>query len=418
MSAITISVICFTVWVLIGLPGEIAFLVPALMLIPVWFGIRRTITLTDEAPMNGAFRLSKRMLFALSGAVLLLLWLNIMKSVFHTHIITHGDQTSEIIITVLGFILTPIGFLLFGILSDKGHEKTGLFCGMMLFIAGIMIAMLPGDAQAPWLIPLVFADGFGGAYAEFLILAIPIYFIVNAKRPVLVASLGVVSNLVSSALHWYIDDLLPESLMSIGTPLLTSTIVTVALFLVMVYFLFERHREQTLAAALYSFMHSDAPNTPIYEALPEDETQNELSIIEEPQRQVVIDAGLSRVEIEIAMLMIDGISYRDIANKLHMTAANFKQHEKAIRQKLNLMGGIDPIISAVASEYRLTKRETEILRYLRDSKTNDEIAAELYLSEETVKVHVRNLMKKLPVEKRSDVPEWMEMYKIKTEQAG
>jgi DNA-binding NarL/FixJ family response regulator len=38
--------------------------------------------------------------------------------------------------------------------------------------------------------------------------------------------------------------------------------------------------------------------------------------------------------------------------------------------------------------------------------SNPEIAADLFLSEETVKIHVRNLMKKLPVESRAEVAEW------------
>jgi len=91
-----------------------------------------------------------------------------------------------------------------------------------------------------------------------------------------------------------------------------------------------------------------------------------------------------------------------------MRSGEFSRHVKSIRQKLNLMGDLDPAIAAVVTEYKLTKREAEILRFLRDSKTNDEIASELYLSGNTIKVHVRNLMKKIPVEKRSGVPEWLE----------
>ena len=40
---------------------------------------------------------------------------------------------------------------------------------------------------------------------------------------------------------------------------------------------------------------------------------------------------------------------------------------------------------------------------LCSGKTNAVISAELYLSEETVRIHVRNLMKKLNVENRRDV---------------
>jgi len=39
--------------------------------------------------------------------------------------------------------------------------------------------------------------------------------------------------------------------------------------------------------------------------------------------------------------------------------------------------------------------------------SNPEIAAECFISEETVKIHVRNLMKKLPVDNRQNVGAWV-----------
>ena len=55
-----------------------------------------------------------------------------------------------------------------------------------------------------------------------------------------------------------------------------------------------------------------------------------------------------------------------------------------------------------------------MLRYLRRGAGNDEISAELYLSDETVKTHIRNLMLKLPVVNRHDVKDWLENYDTKT----
>jgi LuxR family maltose regulon positive regulatory protein len=49
-----------------------------------------------------------------------------------------------------------------------------------------------------------------------------------------------------------------------------------------------------------------------------------------------------------------------------------------------------------------TERELVVLRYLQSALSNDEIAAELYLSVHTVKTHVRNIYRKLGVGRRRD----------------
>jgi len=70
----------------------------------------------------------------------------------------------------------------------------------------------------------------------------------------------------------------------------------------------------------------------------------------------------------------------------------------------------DPVIDAVTTEYKLTCREADILRYLRSNTGNDVIAAELYLSEETVRIHVRNVLKKLHIDLRQNVSAWLDNY--------
>ncbi|WP_438790309.1 response regulator transcription factor [Enterococcus sp. DIV0756] len=65
-------------------------------------------------------------------------------------------------------------------------------------------------------------------------------------------------------------------------------------------------------------------------------------------------------------------------------------------------------MSAISKKYKLTKRETEMLLFLQDELTNARIAAELVLSESTVKNHVSNLMKKLPISNRKEIPKWIE----------
>jgi len=51
-------------------------------------------------------------------------------------------------------------------------------------------------------------------------------------------------------------------------------------------------------------------------------------------------------------------------------------------------------------EQRLTKREQEVLALLAKGLTRDEIAAKLFVSSETVKMHTKNLYKKLKVKNK------------------
>ena len=51
----------------------------------------------------------------------------------------------------------------------------------------------------------------------------------------------------------------------------------------------------------------------------------------------------------------------------------------------------------------LTDRETEVLRLVADGRGNKEIAAELFITESTVKYHLRNILDKLHLENRFQV---------------
>jgi DNA-binding NarL/FixJ family response regulator len=50
----------------------------------------------------------------------------------------------------------------------------------------------------------------------------------------------------------------------------------------------------------------------------------------------------------------------------------------------------------------LTPREREVLGFLAAARTNKEIAQTLFLSESTVKVHVRNLLRKIGARTRTE----------------
>jgi LuxR family maltose regulon positive regulatory protein len=50
----------------------------------------------------------------------------------------------------------------------------------------------------------------------------------------------------------------------------------------------------------------------------------------------------------------------------------------------------------------LTARELEVLRLLSQLLTTDEIAAEMFVSVNTVRTHVRNILRKLAVARRNE----------------
>jgi len=67
-----------------------------------------------------------------------------------------------------------------------------------------------------------------------------------------------------------------------------------------------------------------------------------------------------------------------------------------------------PVITAAVKRFKLTHRETRMLNCIYNVMTNTEIATELFISEETAKAQVRNLLKKLHICTRKDVISWEE----------
>lgn len=62
-------------------------------------------------------------------------------------------------------------------------------------------------------------------------------------------------------------------------------------------------------------------------------------------------------------------------------------------------------LESMSLKYGLTKRETELLEQVCLRKTNADIATALGISENTVKFHLKNLMKKLSVSSRTEIRE-------------
>ena len=71
------------------------------------------------------------------------------------------------------------------------------------------------------------------------------------------------------------------------------------------------------------------------------------------------------------------------------------QEQTSTQEKRLVMGPVDPV------ETRLTRRETEIMKWVKKGKTNHEIAAILEISVFTVKNHLHRIFRKLDVLNRA-----------------
>jgi len=49
--------------------------------------------------------------------------------------------------------------------------------------------------------------------------------------------------------------------------------------------------------------------------------------------------------------------------------------------------------------------------YIAENMSNAEIAVELLLAEENVNVHIHNMLKKIPVKNRAEIPSWLDAYR-------
>ena len=125
-----------------------------------------------------------------------------------------------------------------------------------------------------------------------------------------------------------------------------------------------------------------------------------------------VKSALTAQEQDIALLLTEGVSKGEIARKQHISVAELELIVSAIREKVVGIADTDPVVTAVVRDYKLTGREADMLRCLRQNMGNEAIAGELFLSDETVRKHMRSLLKKLPVERRQDVPAWLDSYAI------
>ncbi|MDR1530842.1 MAG: LuxR C-terminal-related transcriptional regulator [Clostridiales bacterium] len=111
------------------------------------------------------------------------------------------------------------------------------------------------------------------------------------------------------------------------------------------------------------------------------------------------------MEKEVAALICQGFSQKEAAERMAISISEIKLHLARIQKKLTAA----PIreeqkrLAETAKFYGLTVRETQVLEELRRGSSNKQIAERLFITDATVKFHVRNVLRKLGISDRTQV---------------
>jgi DNA-binding NarL/FixJ family response regulator len=114
------------------------------------------------------------------------------------------------------------------------------------------------------------------------------------------------------------------------------------------------------------------------------------------------DAVMSSIMAGASAFLLKTTPGEEIANAIEKVAAGESLLDPGVTRRL--LEQVREMASAPRQdqEPRLTENENKILERIAEGKTNREIAAEIYLSEKTVKKYVSNILDKLDLRRRSE----------------
>ena len=400
--AIAFTIVFHSVWVFIPVDYAVKLPIVALLAFFGWFGVWRLVPEPAYVELPKLSRTSaiKQTLLVI-GVFALWYVVNFLFSLIHTYFIYVGFE-GDFMLYFGGTLLPAIGFFSFAYFFDKGQERAAFLFGMAFALLGTILSLTPGNSFL--IFPLLITDGLGGTFTEFILIASSVYLYRSSRHPFWDLSCGFAIFILSSAVGW-LGDILFGWALPAGPSVDARTVLyyigpaamATVLFMVAGLYLIDKHREKNLVLALLRYFSSEPSMNTATVPVRSERTDAHIQ-----------EASFNQREKEIALLLIEGETQRNIARKFHLTSAEMSQQIDSIRKKVSSDGGSNPIIDEIAKKYKLTRREREMLICLQHGMTNAEIASDFFLSEETVKTHVRNLMKKLPVENRQDVGAWIE----------
>ncbi|MCB0156249.1 MAG: response regulator transcription factor [Anaerolineae bacterium] len=127
-----------------------------------------------------------------------------------------------------------------------------------------------------------------------------------------------------------------------------------------------------------------------------------------PERVLVLTAladgqALQRaVELEAAPIVLKTEPPRQMVEAIRQVAGGQVVYPRAVHNWLLRRAGRSQTAAEADLTQSLSEREQEVLAQLAEGKTNQEIAALLYLSENTVKYYLKNIYQKLQVNNRTE----------------
>ena len=128
-----------------------------------------------------------------------------------------------------------------------------------------------------------------------------------------------------------------------------------------------------------------------------------------PETKLLMLTGIADDEAVMASIMAGASAFllktssgEEIANAIERVAGGDSLLDPGVTRKV-----LEQVRQMAAAgqkddEPKLTENETKILERIAEGKTNREIAAEVYLSEKTVKKYVSNILDKLDLRRRSE----------------
>jgi two-component system response regulator DevR len=119
------------------------------------------------------------------------------------------------------------------------------------------------------------------------------------------------------------------------------------------------------------------------------------------------EAVMSSIVAGASAFLLKTTSGEEIANAIEKVAAGESLLDpgvtKRLLEQIREMAKVGPR----DDEPKLTENENKILERIAEGKTNREIAAEIYLSEKTVKKYVSNILGKLDLRRRSEAAAYL-----------